>query len=792
MNVTVEKRRVRTPVLPVRPRRAARAIPRRRTNTRQPFLRRILRSAIVRTLVSCVVRAVLGFIAAQGSFAGGYAPFGAAFAAAGAGSYAGTAAGIVGALAAAAGSWVRWRMSDGLRYTAATLLAAVAVWSAQGTALCEKIWFRPLCAALSLAVVGWVMILGGEGSAVLFFCELIITWTGTAAIQQVLANFVDDRTLQSPRVPAGAAEAASAAVLLMGLAVFKLPGGFSPVRIAALTSALYCGYAGGAGAGAAVGVIFGAVAGGGAEFCVCCAFGGLASGTARGAGKLAASAMFMMSAAAAALIGTPKALTLYETAFAGSLFVLIPERRLPELALFSPANVSGTERRALEAVERRLSAISRAFGQLGEVIGSIPRPASPESAAAVFDRASARVCRRCALRSLCWERDRMNTCAVLRTLEPILGERGGVELSDLPSGFSSRCLHPELLLSAINEEMRIWQLDRISARTLERQRRAAGAQCEALAALTVCDTERTAPAPDTELRLRRALKSSGTPAVCEAWRGRGGRLCAEISGKELSRFAADRGAALSQAAGVRFAPPELVRTPTGDRLLLRESEPRGFSVGIACRRRKASPRSGDSATWFRNDAGDLVILLSDGMGSGSEAAGLGQTTVRLCEQFLRAGADPKNTLLAVSGALLMRTGDSGAFATADVCILDLFSGEGRILKCGAAPTYLRCSGKTGKVAGEELPGGLSTRPAVSDIKLRLGNCDCIVMLTDGVCDGSDDKWLCELIGRGGDARTLAARIADTAYERSGGADDLTVICVTLEERRARKTAERAV
>lgn len=59
------------------------------------------------------------------------------------------------------------------------------------------------------------------------------------------------------------------------------------------------------------------------------------------------------------------------------------------------------------------------------------------------------------------------------------------------------------------------------------------------------------------------------------------------------------------------------------------------------------------------------------------------------------------------------------------------------------------------------------------------------MVSDGVCDGSDDDWLRHLLhDRAGDTpKELAAKIVVSATER-GVSDDLTAMVVRLERRPA--------
>lgn len=55
-------------------------------------------------------------------------------------------------------------------------------------------------------------------------------------------------------------------------------------------------------------------------------------------------------------------------------------------------------------------------------------------------------------------------------------------------------------------------------------------------------------------------------------------------------------------------PEDSVRS---DSLLLLEAEPLAVSVGIASMRKKGETVSGDRGTYFKTDAGQLCVILSD-------------------------------------------------------------------------------------------------------------------------------------------------------------------------------------
>ena len=748
---------------------------------KDPAKRRTLsdtNAALLLLALRCLARLGLGAASALGIFGDGRAPFGAAFAAAGAAGL----PGVFGVFGAAVGSFLLYRMTDGLKYTASTLLASVAVYAAGGTGIARRVWFRPLCAAGSLGIVGGVTLLGnggGAAQAVMLLCEMILS-AGVCAAWGLLFR----RKQEAGSLRLRTAEAAAAATLMLGLSRFTLPGGFSPVRLAVLGLTLWAGSCGGYGLGTATGLVLGAAGAGqmgAAYFAVLCAFGGLGAGLLRQTGKSWSAGAFLLSLSAAALLGGPKPTALYEGVLATGVFLLLPRRLLPA---FREENGAGSASvRTLATMERRLGELSGAVAALGAAVGT-ERTTPSDELPVIFERAAGRVCRKCALRSLCWDRDRKNTAAALRSLAEPLAARGRLEGKDLPPVLAARCLSAETLVSAIGEELRLWQTDRVCEARLAEQRRAVGEACAAVASLLPLSGETVTPAPEEQQRLDRALRSRGVDGGSQVWREKNGRLTAEICGRGLDRLISET-AWLDAAAGVTFAPPVLRRESGRELLTLREQERLRMTVGVSCRRKAGAARSGDSGTWFRTPSGGLTVLLSDGMGSGGAAAGASQAAVRVLERFLRAEADPAGALSAANAALLLRDGGT---ATVDLCLLDPFLGTGELCKYGAGPTYLCGPGKLTRVCGENLPGGIQPGSEPFRRRFSLRGLSMIVLVTDGVSDGTADEWLRQLLRehRTAEPRTLAAKIIDTAWERTGGKDDMTAVCIGLSPR---ETAE---
>ena len=125
-------------------------------------------------------------------------------------------------------------------------------------------------------------------------------------------------------------------------------------------------------------------------------------------------------------------------------------------------------------------------------------------------------------------------------------------------------------------------------------------------------------------------------------------------------------------------------------MTLLEAEPLAVSVGIAAMKKKGENVSGDRGTYFKTDAGVLCVILSDGMGSGEDAAVESREAVEILERFLRSGVDPATAMKILNSVMLLRHGDEWGYATVDLMCVDLFTGGTCFYKYGAAPSYEMC------------------------------------------------------------------------------------------------------
>lgn len=157
------------------------------------------------------------------------------------------------------------------------------------------------------------------------------------------------------------------------------------------------------------------------------------------------------------------------------------------------------------------------------------------------------------------------------------------------------------------------------------------------------------------------------------------------------------------------------------------------ACAFASRPRAGELCSGDSFSRVEPAPALAAVILSDGMGSGPEAARESETAVRLAEAALAAGAGAGGAIQLANAVLLARSPDE-RFATLDVAVLDLASGELELGKAGAYPTFLVSAAGVERIEGRALPAGIVAGVEVEPIRRPLQDGDVVLMVTDGAAE----------------------------------------------------------
>ena len=239
-------------------------------------------------------------------------------------------------------------------------------------------------------------------------------------------------------------------------------------------------------------------------------------------------------------------------------------------------------------------------------------------------------------------------------------------------------------------------------------------------------------------------------------------------------------AALRLKTGLDFAPPAVQGLKKEGALLL-FCEVGALRVESAKRVQAASGQGicGDAVSRFHDGRGRFYCVVSDGMGTGRTAALDAMLAVSLMTRLLKSGVSPETALSCVNLALMQKATEE-TLATLDVLQADLFTGEARLLKAGAAASAVRLGEKTLQVERSSLPLGILPEVKFEETAFTLSPGDLVLMTTDGA-DRVKPAVLRGLLDADRDAPpdTLAERVMAEAVARSpvGHRDDISVVAI---------------
>ncbi len=185
---------------------------------------------------------------------------------------------------------------------------------------------------------------------------------------------------------------------------------------------------------------------------------------------------------------------------------------------------------------------------------------------------------------------------------------------------------------------------------------------------------------------------------------------------------------------------------------------------------------GDTVSVFENDERYFYCLVSDGMGSGRDAALTSRLSAIMLEKLLTVGAEKESALKLLNKALLEKNEE--IFATVDLLEIDRVQSTATLIKAGAAPTMIIRNGRSALLESRTPPAGIMKNVIAEKKTFRLEKGDMIVMLSDGILQtGSETKLLPESgLPPMPSARALATKIFRESQKCAETADDMSV-CV---------------
>lgn len=590
------------------------------------------------------------------------------------------------------------------------------------------------------------------------------------------------------------------ALALMGIRHIPVAGPFLAPPVAGVLCLIASSL--GAGQGAATGLLFGAAlsfSGGdrfvGAALGLCALTAGAAGGLGRWAGALA----FALTNTVTLLYGmggSYGALHPAQAFAAGLFYCLLPPGFMEKIwSWFLPAN-SGHDPERLAArllldARRRMRALSQVFGELA---GGYETPFDAPDERALIGKMRARLCRGCVGSANCWDGSDRRAGRLMCDLvaRAAAGQAIG-EKDELPPEAARKCrraaqiparLGP--LLKDFGESRRSTQARGQASALLGKQFRqaeallksASGALAEPVRVDGTMSRQAEAALDREDIRTREVLvirASAGGSVAITAVKREG------VWRPEEARRAALR---LSSELGVPLRAPALPDSGLSSELCFFQAPRYTATVGFVSRAKESTQPSGDSHLASGLPGGRVLMMLSDGMGTGAQAARESRAAVRLIRRFLTAEVERSLAFDSVN-QLLMLMGGEDMFATVDLCVLDLNACTASFSKLGGCDSFLLSKGTLTRVEGGQLPMGILEGVTPAGARLRLQPGDTVLMMTDGLFDATKEgerTWLEQMILQVADEepQSLCESLTRRSLERQGQArDDVTVMAARI-------------
>ena len=211
--------------------------------------------------------------------------------------------------------------------------------------------------------------------------------------------------------------------------------------------------------------------------------------------------------------------------------------------------------------------------------------------------------------------------------------------------------------------------------------------------------------------------------------------------------------------------------------------------GVARIAKRGEQVSGDNYTYGEHVPGQVLMSISDGMGTGPAASGESRRVIELTEQLMAAGFTCRSALKLVNTVLLL-SGAEQHPATMDLCLVDLHTGVLEAMKLGASATYVMGDSGVEILEAGDVPMGVLNTVEPVLLSKKLWDDDRIIMVSDGVLDalpGEEKEQVLKEYLESMPRKTpqdMAERILRFACSFSNAArDDMTVLASGIWKRK---------
>ncbi len=506
------------------------------------------------------------------------------------------------------------------------------------------------------------------------------------------------------------------------------------------------------------------------------------------------------------IVQTPIKNIILEAIISGVSFLLLPISVITNLRKYLPATgelmicEEDYQKEIQSQFTERLEEFSQVFNELSSTFKEVAASEEVEEDDMSYFLyiISNRVCKGCSYENHCWDQQFYQTYTQIFKLLSVLESRGKAKGEDFVRLLKGHCRNLNRLKNSVDGSLELYELHRHWNKKLKNQQTIVADQLAEVGQIIQSFSKEldmvAAKKEDMEMLLRKRLEENGVN-ITQCY------LSGEIGDDQLNiSIVKEHCTGEGECRRVFQAMNQLIQQPmtnyericgleTNQNLChLKFCPARRYKIelGYGSEPKAEEEISGDTLVYQYLKSGKFMMILSDGMGVGEEAAKESRTATRLVQKIIRAGFNHDLAVRTVNSALVSRSTDE-CFATMDLSFIDLFNGEVELIKIGAAASFIKRGYEVNLVQGSSLPVGIMQNIEPSTFKRKLRAGDFVILITDGILDAvntaNKEDWMARILRQCSfeSPEELAKYIYGHAIGNGVAKDDMTVVVLKLEE-----------
>jgi stage II sporulation protein E len=404
-----------------------------------------------------------------------------------------------------------------------------------------------------------------------------------------------------------------------------------------------------------------------------------------------------------------------------------------------------------------------------EIIEALERKSAPYSA---INEVSSRVCGKCRNKLNCWEKNYEKTNSYFIKIE----KQKDMDIEFFPSGLE--CCRKREIIDNFARCRKEEAVNKMMSARLNENRSFLFSQMETTEDIisSISENLKFSYSKTMTRELCAALdKYDVNYSTAIAYYNQNERLIIEIYTKNAEQEDAE---AISDILSCELRVPMEFSEPVScsGETRLRFNQQTKYKIQYASAQSSAEENqpSGDSCGFFCDGLGNAYVFISDGMGSGSQAAVDSRIVSNLFKRLVRSGIECSAAVKMINSIMLAKSNEE-SFATLDIGKINLETCELTLYKSGAASTLIKYSDSVMMFNSPSNPIGIIPDSKISQRECNFNEDDVLVMLSDGV-DESMYVYIKEQLQTVYDLKTMTENVCAGAKKKFSEIpkDDITV------------------